>query len=67
MSAGWRIFSPLNHAAVAQLVEHDLAKVVVVGSNPISRSKKRNRAPQGARFSFLCGVRWRSPAPREGQ
>ncbi len=28
-----------NNARVAQLVEHDLAKVGVAGSNPVSRSK----------------------------
>ena len=28
----------LNNAKVAQLVEHDLAKVGVAGSNPVSRS-----------------------------
>ena len=27
-----------SHAGVAQLVEHDVANVVVVGSNPITRS-----------------------------
>ena len=29
----------LKYARVAQLVEHDLAKVGVAGSNPVSRSK----------------------------
>ena len=29
------------HAKVAQLVEHDLAKVGVAGPNPVFRSKKR--------------------------
>ena len=28
------------HARIAQLVEHDLAKVGVAGSSPVSRSKK---------------------------
>ncbi len=28
-------------AGVAQLVEHDLAKVGVAGSSPVSRSKKK--------------------------
>ena len=28
------------HARVAQLVEHDLAKVGVAGSSPVSRSQK---------------------------
>ena len=30
-----------NNARVAQLVEHDLAKVGVAGSNPVSRSKNK--------------------------
>jgi hypothetical protein len=33
------IFAP-GSAGVAQLVEHDLAKVGVAGSSPVSRSKK---------------------------
>ena len=37
------------NARVAQLVEHDLAKVGVAGSNPVSRSKKR--APVGRVFN----------------
>ena len=32
--------SVIEIARVAQLVEHDLAKVGVAGSNPVSRSKK---------------------------
>ena len=28
-----------EHAGIAQLVEHNLAKVGVAGSNPVSRSK----------------------------
>lgn len=31
-------FAILNHAKVAQLVERDLAKVEVAGSNPVFRS-----------------------------
>ena len=31
-------FNRLKQAGVAQLVEHDVANVVVVGSNPITRS-----------------------------
>ena len=34
----------LRHADVAQLVEHNLAKVGVAGSNPVVRSEK---APSG--------------------
>ncbi len=33
--------SSLNNAKVAQLVEHDLAKVGVAGSSPVFRSNKR--------------------------
>ena len=33
------LFLKFNYAGVAQLVEHYLAKVNVVGSNPIARSK----------------------------
>ena len=31
--------SSTDHAAVAQLAEHHVANVIVVGSNPISRSR----------------------------
>ena len=31
---------PKSKAGVAQLVEHDLAKVGVAGPSPVSRSKK---------------------------
>ncbi len=33
-------FALPNQAGIAQLVEHDLAKVGVAGSSPVSRSKK---------------------------
>ena len=33
------LFRPLKNAGVAQLVERNLAKVEVTGSNPASRSK----------------------------
>ena len=36
--------NPKSKAKVAQLVEHDLAKVGVAGSNPVFRSKSRVRA-----------------------
>jgi len=35
------ILQSLKQAKVAQLVEHDLAKVGVAGSNPVFRSKTR--------------------------
>lgn len=35
--------NPKSNAKVAQLVEHDLAKVGVAGSNPVFRSKSRSR------------------------
>ena len=40
-----------NQAGVAQLVEHDLAKIEAVGSNPISRSTFRVSF-----FDYLCSV-----------
>ena len=40
-----------DYARVAQLVEHDLAKVGVAGSNPVSRSMKTPPAARG----FLLG------------
>ena len=33
----------LNNARIAQLVEHDLAKVGVAGSNPVSRSEESEK------------------------
>ena len=39
------------YARVAQLVEHNLAKVGAAGSSPVSRLKKRNHAKHG--FFFL--------------
>lgn len=35
---GSRPSSPTIHAGVAQLVEHELPKLVVAGSNPVARS-----------------------------
>ena len=41
-----------HYARVAQLVEHDLAKVGVAGSSPVSRFfLSRKRYPVGAFFS----------------
>jgi hypothetical protein len=42
-----------DFAGVAQLVEHDLAKVGVAGSSPVSRSKKRRLQLQPF---FLCAI-----------
>ena len=39
-------------AGIAQLVEHDLAKVGVAGPSPVSRSSEK-AAPQGVAFSTL--------------
>ena len=36
-----RIFAPSNNAEIAQLVEHDLAKVGVASSSLVFRSKCR--------------------------
>ena len=41
------LLSSLAHADVAQLVEHNLAKVGVAGSNPVVRSKKRRSRRDG--------------------
>ena len=35
-------------AGIAQLVEHNLAKVGVAGSSPVSRSEGRKRPPRAA-------------------
>jgi hypothetical protein len=35
------LFLPRDFAGVAQLVEHDLAKVGVAGSSPVSRSNNK--------------------------
>ena len=46
-----RVLLPLHHeknhhfAAVAQMVEHQLPKLRVVGSIPICRSRKKERFP----------------------
>jgi hypothetical protein len=42
-------------AKVAQLVEHDLAKVGVAGSSPVFRSKSR---PALADRDFFLGTPW---------
>ena len=36
------LFKRMCYARIAQLVEHDLAKVGVAGSSPVSRSQERN-------------------------
>ena len=40
-------------AGIAQLVEHNLAKVRVAGSSPVSRSKSRPSASLRATFLFI--------------
>ena len=40
----------IYYARVAQLVEHDLAKVGVAGSSPVSRSLLTKRASDGCPF-----------------
>jgi hypothetical protein len=45
-----------DFAGVAQLVEHDLAKVGVAGSSPVSRSNKKGCA-SSLFFQSLPGVR----------
>ena len=47
----------LAQAAVAQLAEHHVANVIVVGSNPISRSCSVPRGtPQTCEVPFLCAA-----------
>ncbi len=41
-----------DFAGVAQLVEHDLAKVGVAGSSPVSRSNKKSSVTGGT-FLFM--------------
>jgi len=51
-----RIFA-LPNAKVAQLVEHDLAKVGVAGSNPVFRSTKNAGLQAGFFYALLREVR----------
>ena len=44
----------MGFAEVAQLVEHNLAKVRVAGSSPVFRSKRTLLAVRLERLSFLC-------------
>ena len=41
VASDYRKYLKIPKARVAQLVERDLAKVEVAGSNPVSRSKKK--------------------------
>ena len=45
-----------NFARIAQLVEHDLAKVGVAGSNPVSRSLKQQNPPIAEDFVYWARV-----------
>ena len=45
----------LDIAGVAQLVEHNVANVVVVGSNPIARSYRLCRFSIGSSWTWPCG------------
>ena len=57
-------FALPNKAGIAQLVEHDLAKVGVAGSSPVSRSVKKREAclgkyrgvafPAKKSLTFIC-------------
>ena len=51
-----------QYARVAQLVEHDLAKVGAAGSSPVSRSQ-RNKKRISERIFFSC---FRAPPGLEG-
>ena len=39
------VLSSMRNAGIAQLVEHDLAKVGVAGSSPVSRSQNPDPVP----------------------
>ena len=45
-------------ARVAQLVEHDLAKVGVAGSSPVSRSYYVKRTSEGCPFFYNRAMPW---------
>ncbi len=45
----------MHNAGIAQLVEHDLAKVGVAGSSPVSRSTVRRHRFFDASFVFSGG------------
>ena len=45
-------------AGIAQLVEHDLAKVGVAGSSPVSRSKNPVRVETGSGFFIDMMPEW---------
>ena len=46
-----------QYARVAQLVEHDLAKVGAAGSSPVSRSGKRDTSHDVSLFFESCRTR----------
>ena len=53
----WVRFPSPAYARVAQLVEHDLAKVGAAGSSPVSRSEREKRGhPVDVFFFFLCNI-----------
>ena len=59
---GYAFSSLLAHAGIAQLVEHNLAKVGVAGSSPVSRSGGAIRlAAVNRPLFFLLGVGFSAP------
>jgi hypothetical protein len=48
LATEWLLGYQESKAGVAQLVERDLPKVDVVGSNPIARSKRSRKACRGS-------------------
>ena len=53
----WFPYNTFLRADVAQLVEHNLAKVGVAGSNPVVRSIETSKPLQlAARASFISGT-----------
>src|ERR1700709_2378017 len=56
-SIGSRSTVPGGRAGIAQLVEHNLAKVGVAGSSPVSRSGCANGGAKAPPFSLVYGQR----------
>ena len=51
-----RLLKETAIAKIAQLVEHDLAKVGVAGSSPVFRSDKSHRDSYHGSLSFIADV-----------
>lgn len=58
-------FLAKNYAEIAQLVEHDLAKVGAASSSLVSRSDKMGASEEGAPF-FIVRLGFNSGRPVQG-